>query len=169
MINLEKTSNLKQMAMLRPTISKMVNSNTPKLQPKKKSATKYILGGVILLFLTIGSGASLFLTQVNQDIRQQADVGPMCLSIDLIDSQTGLVLTEDPSFGDSVRFTCAQVANIENYIFRVIEPDNNIVDLAATGRTSESFTISKDGRHFAQCQICTTSDDDSCNSYAEIN
>jgi hypothetical protein len=99
----------------------------------------------------------------------QPAVGPMCLDIDLNDSQSGVILTEDPSFGDSVKFTCAEVAGVDHYIFRVIEPDNNIIDLLATGRTSSSYIINKSGKFFAQCQICTTSSDDSCNSYEALN
>jgi hypothetical protein len=99
----------------------------------------------------------------------QPAIGPMCLDVDLVDSQTGVPLTQDPSFGDSVKFTCAEVAGVDHYIFRVIEPDSNIVDVQATGRTSSAYTISKSGKFYAQCQICTTSSDDSCNSYEALN
>lgn len=99
----------------------------------------------------------------------QPAVGPMCLDIDLIDSQTNTPLTDDPAYGDTVRFVCAQVSGADHYIFRVIEPDGNIVNLDATGLTSTAYTISQDGRHFAQCQICTTSSDDSCHSYEGLN
>lgn len=96
-------------------------------------------------------------------------VGPMCLDIDLANAQTGIPLTEDPSLGDSIQFTCADVANVDHYVFRVIEPNGNIVDLDSTGRTSTAYTIVNDGKHFAQCQICTTENDLSCNPYEALN
>ena len=42
---------------------------------KKKLSPKYILAGIMLLLLTIGGGIGLYLTQMNQDLRQQADDG----------------------------------------------------------------------------------------------
>jgi hypothetical protein len=96
-------------------------------------------------------------------------VGPMCLDVDLVSSQTGVILTEDPSYGDTVKFTCSNVAGVDHYSFRVIEPDSTVVNLQATGMTSEAYTISKDGKHFAQCQICTTEDDLSCYAYEALN
>jgi hypothetical protein len=95
-------------------------------------------------------------------------IGPMCLDIDLVNSQNGTPLTEDPSFGDTIKFTCAEVADIDNYTFRVIEPDGAIVNLDSTGMTSEAYTITKDGKHFAQCQICTSEDDLSCLDYEAL-
>lgn len=102
------------------------------------------------------------------DVDCRPPVGPMCLDIDLVDGQSGEALTEDPAFGDTVKFTCAEVANVDHYIFRVIAPDGTITNLTATGRTSEMFTISQSGEYFAQCQICTTENDLSCLGYEAL-
>lgn len=42
------------------------------LKPKKKFNLKMILGGLVVLLLIVGAGAGYYLTQVNQDVRQQA-------------------------------------------------------------------------------------------------
>ncbi|MBD3250670.1 MAG: hypothetical protein GF381_03840 [Candidatus Pacebacteria bacterium] len=48
-----------------------------KLSPQNKGKRlKYILGGLVFLLLVVGAGAGYYLTQTNQDIRQQA-AGPI--------------------------------------------------------------------------------------------
>ena len=44
-------------------------------QKKSPSSLKLILGGILLLLLVITSGVGLYLSQQNQDIRQQAAGG----------------------------------------------------------------------------------------------
>jgi hypothetical protein len=98
----------------------------------------------------------------------QPAVGPMCLSLSLTNiSNPSAGATDDPELGDAVNFTCGLVDGASRYIFRVIEPDDTIVDLAATGATSAQYTISKDGMHYAQCQICTGADDSTCHAYED--
>lgn len=98
----------------------------------------------------------------------QPAVGPMCLSLSLTNiSNPNAGATDDPELGDAVNFTCGLVNDADHYIFRVIEPDNNIVDLNATGATSAQYTITKDGMHYAQCQICTGADDSTCHAYED--
>ena len=91
--NQNRSTTLKSSAFANPTISKMVkgpmgNTNLPQKE-KKKSPFKYLLGGVALLLLIVGSASALFLTQSNQDIRQQAaspgdcwcqDGGQVCMN-----------------------------------------------------------------------------------------
>ena len=96
----------------------------------------------------------------------QPAAGPMCLSISLSNiSNPTAAATADPKLGDAVNFTCGLVSGADHYIFRVIEPDNNIVNLSATGATSQQYTISKSGLFQAQCQICTGAAEDTCHSY----
>ncbi|MBT7309712.1 MAG: hypothetical protein HN846_03325, partial [Candidatus Pacebacteria bacterium] len=47
---------------------------------KKKMKWNYVIGGILLLLLVLGGGAGYWLTQQNQDIRQQASGGadPYC-------------------------------------------------------------------------------------------
>jgi len=49
-------------------------STTPVAAPftSKKSSLKYILGGLLLVLLLVSSGVGLYLTQQQQDIRQEA-------------------------------------------------------------------------------------------------
>lgn len=93
----------------------------------------------------------------------QPPVGPQCLSISMTNiTNPSAASTADPELGQAVTFTCGQVSGANHYIFRVVEPDNNIVTLQATGRTSAQYTISKSGKHSAQCQICTGADNSTC-------
>jgi hypothetical protein len=73
--------------------------------------------------------------------------------------------TANLKIGDAITLTCGQVNEATRYIFRILQPDGTITNLAATGRTSESFTITKSGRHAAQCQICTGNTPDTCLPY----
>jgi hypothetical protein len=96
----------------------------------------------------------------------QPPTGPMCISISMTNiTRPANTATQDPSRGDAVRFTCGEVAGAARYIFRVIEPDGLIATLSATGRTSNSYTISKSGKFAAQCQICTGAADSTCLPY----
>lgn len=93
----------------------------------------------------------------------QPAVGPQCLSISMTNvSNPNAAATADPSFGDSVRFTCGTVQGAQSYIFKVIEPDGTQVQLQATGATSETYQIDKEGGFAAQCQICTGTDPSTC-------
>jgi hypothetical protein len=98
----------------------------------------------------------------------QPPVGQMCLSLSLTNvSNPSAGATDDPQLGDAVSFTCGLVNGADHYIFRVIEPDQTIVDLNATGATSSQYTITKDGPHAAQCQICTGTDASTCHAYED--
>jgi hypothetical protein len=57
------------------TTSSTENSNTPVFQPKRKTPIKLIFGGIIFVLLLIGGAAGLYLTQMQQDVRQQASTG----------------------------------------------------------------------------------------------
>lgn len=94
-------------------------------------------------------------------------VGPMCLSITMTNVTRPSAGTDDPTLNETVRFTCGTVSGVSKYVFRIVEPDNNIVDLQATGATSEPYTISKIGSYRAQCQICTSST--SCTPFEQLN
>lgn len=96
----------------------------------------------------------------------QPAVGPMCISISMTNvSNPSAAPSADPELGDAITLTCGEVSEASRYIFRIVEPDGNTVNLNATGRTSQSYTITKDGPHSAQCQICTGDSDDSCLPY----
>jgi hypothetical protein len=95
----------------------------------------------------------------------QPTVGPMCMSITLNNLSNPRAGTADPEIGDAITLTCGQVNSAASYIFRILQPDGSITNLAATGRTSESFTITQSGRHLAQCQICTGATAATCLPY----
>lgn len=99
--------------------------------------------------------------------------GPMCLNITMAKvnnlNQPTLQDAQAPVLGDTVRFTCGQVAGISNYTFRVIEPDGTLVPLQATGNVSATYTINKFGQFRAQCQICTSASPSSCQPFAQVS
>lgn len=92
----------------------------------------------------------------------------MCLDVAVINALTSAEITADPKFGDTIKFSCANVEGISNYAFRVIEPGNVIRTLTATGRVSEPYTITKSGKFYAQCQICTSDDPLSCQAFEAL-
>lgn len=95
----------------------------------------------------------------------QPAVGPMCMSISMNNLSNPTAGTADPEIGDAITLTCGEVQGAVSYIFRVLQADGTITNLAATGRTSESFTIAQSGQHRAQCQICTGATADTCLPY----
>ena len=97
----------------------------------------------------------------------QPPAGPMCLNITMKDAQGSPV--SQPSLGQTVNFECGAVSGADHYIFRVVEPDGNILDLTANGRNSSNYTIDQAGTYHAQCQICTGADASSCHSYEPLN
>lgn len=58
-----------------PQVSTPKEDPKPLEKPKKKLPIKYIVGGIVLILLLIGAGAGFYLTQINQDVRQQASTG----------------------------------------------------------------------------------------------
>lgn len=52
--------------------------NKPAFQAKRKAPLKVILGGIVFVLLLIGGAAGLYLTQMQQDVRQQASTGAYC-------------------------------------------------------------------------------------------
>jgi len=78
--------------------------------------------------------------------------GPMCLSVGLSNVTRP---NQPPIKGDAIRLTCGTVTGASGYVFRIIEPDQTLIDLQATGAISSNFIITKSGTHFAQCQFCT--------------
>lgn len=89
-------------------------------------------------------------------------VGPQCLSID--------ISNENPVIGESVTFTCGNVASAAMYQFRVgsAASPSAMTTLAATGRVSEPFIVTDSGEWFAQCRICTGQDESTCQPYESI-
>lgn len=90
-------------------------------------------------------------------------VGPQCKRIEMQDNTSSQALTQ-PKSGQTVKFLCglpqdAEDSRIHHFVFRVIEPDGNIVNLNAVSqkaRQSVPYTVpGKTGQYFAQCQICT--------------
>lgn len=105
----------------------------------------------------------------NPDSAQcRALIGPMCLNIALVDPINSTPITADPKQTEVVKFACAEVAGVDHYVFRVIEPGNSIVKLNATGRISEPYTITKSGQFYAQCQVCAGPDDLTCNAFEAL-
>lgn len=95
-----------------------------------------------------------------------ATPAPVCASISM-NNPNGSG-TNAPKLGDTVTFTCAQVAGITNYQFRVKLPNGSLqtVSPAASGsRVSQPFTISISGSHTAQCRICSGTTDSSCQAW----
>ena len=73
---------------------------------------------------------------------------PVCLAISM--SKT------NPAINDTVTFTCAQVADVASYQFRVIQPDGETAELRATGNVSSAYTITDSGKFRAECRLCPT-------------
>ena len=91
-------------------------------------------------------------------------IGPVCLNI--------AMSKINPAVGDSVSFTCGQVQGAARYQFRVKLPSGSFQLLDALGgnypNVSESFIISGQGAHFAQCRICTGVEESTCLPYSSI-
>jgi hypothetical protein len=91
--------------------------------------------------------------------------GPVCLNLSISKS--------NPKVGDSVTFTCGNVAGATKYEFRVKLPDGTIQALSTTAsttanpkpRTSTALTISSQGAYAAQCRICTGANGSTCQQY----
>jgi hypothetical protein len=74
-----------------------------------------------------------------------------------------------PTLNSSVNFTCTAVTGVNNYQFRVIEPDGTITPLASKVEAvgvprnhSEAYTVSEAGSFRAECRLCPYSLDGSC-------
>jgi hypothetical protein len=95
--------------------------------------------------------------------------GPQCLSIALNNiSNPSAAATTDPKIGETINFTCGEVAGAARYIFRVRRPDGTITALASTGRNSANMTVDASGMYAAQCQICTGADEASCHAFEQL-
>lgn len=65
------------------------NSSTPNNSPIKKPLSKSMIAGLVVLALVlIGIAATLFLTRMNQDIRQQADADPYSVGVCCVNGVT---------------------------------------------------------------------------------
>lgn len=96
--------------------------------------------------------------------------GPMCLSINLANlSNPTAPVTADPRLGDAVQLTCGEVAGVDHYIARAIDPAGVITNLVMTGRVSSSYTVSMSGVYRMQCQICTGADASTCYAYEPLS
>lgn len=67
-----------------------------------KTKLKYILGGLALFLITLGGASAFFLSQTNQDIRQQASADP--LKVDLTINPNHLSAQKKSSYKYSSRF-----------------------------------------------------------------
>ncbi len=85
---------------------------------------------------------------------------PVCLNITA--SKT------NPSFGDSITFTCGTVAGANHYEFRVKLPDGTFQSLTANGNVSSPYTINTSGAFAAQCRICTGASETTCQPYENL-
>jgi hypothetical protein len=87
---------------------------------------------------------------------------PQCLSIKLNNVSNPTAGTADPKIGENITLTCGEVSGAQRYIFLITEPDGELATPSATGRVSAQYTITKTGKHYAQCQICTGAASTSC-------
>lgn len=97
---------------------------------------------------SVGDGISRCRHQSYPDQLNCEAPAPMCLAISM--SPTA------PAINDTVTFTCAQVAGVSNYGFRVIQPNGTISDLSSQGNVSSPYTIAQSGTYRAECRLCTT-------------
>ncbi len=90
-----------------------------------------------------------------------APPAPVCLSI---------TTNGTPAAGQTVTFTCGQVAGASRYEFRIALPDGSTQGIAtASGNTSAGFVIpSTPGTYKAQCRICTGTDASTCQAYQPL-
>lgn len=96
--------------------------------------------------------------------------GGMCLSITMTKTN-GSTNAQSLNVGDSVEFTCAQVAGAARYEFRVRTPNGTFVSLLpinTSARISQPFTLTKTGNHSGQCRICTGESDSTCLSWESL-
>ncbi len=80
-------------------------------------------------------------------------IGPMCIDIQMTraDNQSGPL-----QIGNTLSFTCGQVANVDQYEFRVVEPGGEQVNItsSAGSNVSSVYTVAQSGTFVAQCRIC---------------
>lgn len=112
-------------------------------------------------------------TSCNFEYTRQIPPGPQCLALWMASTENPTVSLTNPHVGDSILLGCGQVQGAARYVFRVTEPDGNVVnlqplDVTAAPRTSQAYTITKQGRHYAQCQICTGQADSTCFAYETL-
>ncbi len=99
--------------------------------------------------------------------------GPQCLALWMASVDNPTVSLTNPKVGDRIFLGCGQVQGAARYIFKVTEPDGNVtnlgpLDVTAAPTTSEAYSITKQGRHYAQCQICTGQADSTCFPYETL-
>jgi len=136
-------------------------------QLSKKSPLITISMILILIAVIFSLGYQAYSIRQKNIKNKQVVTTPQCLNIDIIDSQTGLI-KEDLRKGDTVLFSCTEVSEIDHYIFKITEPDNNHISLNASGRVSLPYTINQDGTYLVECHICKTSDKYSCSPYTSL-
>ncbi len=71
-------------------------------------------------------------------------------------------------WGESTTFTCGAVAGVDHYVFRVMNPEGTVSDVAATGRVSAPYLIDMFGTYTAQCQICTGAAASTCHAWEPL-
>jgi hypothetical protein len=105
----------------------------------------------------------------------QPPVGPQCLAVRLRtgDGKTGIQFGagNDPKIGDSITLFCPKVEGVDHYRFRIVEPGGKRKPLAVgtvSAQISVPYTITKSGKFFAQCQICTGAADTTCHPYENL-
>lgn len=86
--------------------------------------------------------------------------GPQCLSITMSN--------QSPRIGDTVTFTCGNVAGASRYRFRLIDAAGAVIEPLATGRTSAPVSITQAGSYRAQCTFCTGPDNASCHQFEPL-
>ncbi len=103
----------------------------------------------------------------------QPPAGPQCLAVRLRkgDGVTPIRFGDnDPKRGESITIFCPDVEGADHYKFRVIEPDGTRQPVGASDNKniSRPYTITRKGKFFAQCQICTGADNSTCNPWENL-
>lgn len=88
-----------------------------------------------------------------------------CLNISLnVNGQQVAFGADDPVRGDIIQLVCAQAPRAARYIFRVTEPNGQLVILQSVNgsNVSQPYNVTKAGAFKAQCQICTGAANSTC-------
>jgi hypothetical protein len=77
----------------------------------------------------------------------------------------------NPVAGNTVTFTCGQVAGAARYEFRVRLPDGNttsILPVSTNSNVSQPYNITSSGAYKVQCRICTGAGANTCQAYESL-
>jgi hypothetical protein len=104
----------------------------------------------------------------------QNPTGPQCLTLRMnnLTRPDTTTAKSNPRLSETVNFVCGQVEAAHHYVFKIVEPDGTIKRLKASDvrkNQSVNYVVRKTGRFYAQCQICTGANDNTCLPFEPLN